>query len=218
MTDADAPAPRVLGRTGHAVAAVWREQADGSITAGVSPDSPFTGLVVDASELDRRGGDRVRGRVATHGRPFDFLIARGLLANDLKVGWPLHRLQRLRDEKLFRYVVIETSDALEAEWISANAPVHGVVIAYDSTDMAARYRVFDAAANAGVALIGHATTTAAAALQLATPRLTATLLPATISVPAALPTEAADALWSTYSAAHPEPQKLRGAHPPDFGT
>lgn len=205
---------RPFGRTDIQVPAIWQEQADGIITAG-----DIVGLIVDATDLDRRGGDRIRQRVAQHGHPFDFLMTRGLLANDLKVGWPLHRLQRFRDEKLFRFTVVETTDVLEAEWIAGNAPVHGVVLVYEPDDLSARYRVFTAAANASVALIGRATTTEAAALHLGTSELTATLLAPDVTPPInPLSTDAIEALWQSFSITHAEPPKLRSGHPPDYGT
>jgi len=204
---------KVFGRTNEPVVPAWREQADGSIAAG-----GWQGLVLHSDDLDRRGGDGLRERVALLGRTFDFVLVRDLLANDLKVGWPLHRLQCFRDERLCRYFVIDTQDALEAEWIAANAPVHGVVLTYDPADMAARYRVFDAASNAGVALIGRGESAEAAALQLATPQIVATLISPGIQDLTAMTIEKAEALWTTYAAANPEPTKLRGGHPPDFGT
>lgn len=206
-------ATRPFGRTGEHVSVVWRERTDGSIDAG-----PMTGLIVTADDLDRRGGERVRARVAAHGRPFDFLLLRGLLANDLKVGWPLHRVGRFRDERLCRHTVVETNDALEAEWIAANAPVHGVVLVYEPADLSARFRVFDAAANANVALIGHATDVDAAALHLATPQLLATLLAPGVAEPEPLTTDVAETLWAAYAAANAPPPKLRSGHPPDYGT
>jgi hypothetical protein len=203
-----------FGRTGIPVARVWREQVDGAIRA-----EDWTGLVVHPEELDRRGGSRLRDRVAEHGRPFDFLLTRGLLANDLKIGWPLHRLQQFRDEKLCRYFVIETEDPLEAEWITTNAPVHGVVIRFDADDLSARYRVFDAAVAAGMALVARAKTAEVAAMQLAVPQLVATLLSPGVEPPsAAVAADDYEALWAAYAAAHAEPSKLRGGHPPDFGT
>ncbi|MGC4031500.1 MAG: hypothetical protein QM754_07170 [Tepidisphaeraceae bacterium] len=203
---------RVFGRTNETVAAVWHESPDGVITAG-----DWTGLVVHHDELDRRGGERLREQAAKLGRPFDFAYARGLSAGDLKVGWPLHRLQRFRDEKLLRYVVIEAADVLDAEWIAANAPVHGVAIEYSASMMAPRYRVFDAAANAGVALVGVASQAEEAALHLATPQIVATLLSAGEIAPSPLTEQAVELLWQRYSADHAEPPKLRGMHPPDTG-
>lgn len=203
---------RVFGRTNEPIAAVWREAADGVISAG-----DWTGFVVHHDELDRRGGDRLRQHAARLGRPFDFVYARGLTASDLKVGWPLHRLQRFRDEKLLRYVIVEALEPLDAEWIAANAPVHGVAIEYTAANMVARYRVFDAAANAGVALIGVASELDHAALHLATPQITATLLMSSVREPNPLPAEVVESLWEAYSATHTEPPKLRGMHPPDTG-
>ncbi|MDB5325128.1 MAG: hypothetical protein JWM57_697 [Phycisphaerales bacterium] len=204
---------KVFGRTKKPVAPVWREQADGSIVAG-----DWTGLILHPDDLDRHGGERVRERRAMLGWPFEFVVVRDLLANDLKVGWPLHRLQRFRDEGLCKWFVIETHDSLEAEWIAANAPVHGVILTYTRDDLSARYRVFDAAANGGVALIGHADSSAAAALHLATPQIAATLLSPGVNEPKPLSVQQAEALWTSYAANNPEPAKLRGGHPPDFGT
>lgn len=192
---------------------LWREQPDGGIVAG-----GWQGLILHPADLDRRGGDRLRERVTLLGRTFDFVLVRDLLANDLKVGWPLHKLQQFRDERLCRYFVIDTQDVLEAEWIAANAPVHGVVLDYSPADLSARYRVFPAAANAGVALIGRAESTEAAALHLATSQLAATLLTPGLPEPAALSPDEAESLWTAYAATHQEPPKLRGGHPPDFGT
>lgn len=204
---------RPFGRTNEPVARIWREQENGLVVAG-----DWTGLTVFPEDLDRRGGSRLRDRVAEHGQPFNFLLTQHLLANDLKVGWPLHRLQQFRDEKLFKHIVIETDDPLEAEWITINAPVHGVVIRFDENDMAARYRVFDAAVPAGIALIGRADSPEAAALQLSVPQFVATLLSS--GVEANLPplnAEAYESIWAAYSATHAEPPKLRGGHPPDYG-
>ena len=204
---------KVFGRTKKTVAPVWREQPDGSIVAG-----DWNGLILHPDDLDRRGGDRLRERRAELGWPFEFVVVRDVLANDLKVGWPLHRLQRFRDEGLCKWFVIETNDSLEAEWIAANAPVHGVILTYTPDDLSAHYRVFDAAANGGVALVGHGTSAAAAALQLATPQMVATLLSPGVAEPTPFSAQKAESLWTTYAAKNPEPAKLRGGHPPDFGT
>lgn len=207
MTDA-----RPFGRTGETAPRVWHERPDGTVAAG-----EWTGLIVEPADLQRRGGDRVRAAATAHGRPFDFFLARDLRAADLKIGWPLHALLKFRGDKLGRHLLIDTDDALEAEWIAANAGVQGVVIAYEPNDMAARYRVFDAAANSGVALIGRADTTEATALQLATTAIAAVLLSDAVTAPPPLSIEAADALWAIYAATNAEPAKLRGGHPPDEG-
>ena len=203
-------ADRPFARTGELVPAIWHERADGTIAAGV-----WTGLVIESADLERRAGDRVRQRAAAHGRPFDFFLTRGLRASDLKIGWPMHALLRFRGDKLGRHIVIDTDDALEAEWIAANAGVQGVAITYTPTDMAACYRVFTAALNSGVALIGSAVTADAAALQLATPAITAALLAEGVIAPPPLSTDAVESLWSAYMEAHGEPPKPRGGHPPD---
>ena len=207
---AHAAALSAFGRVNEPVARVWHEHADGHIDAG-----PWTVLVLTPDDLARRGGDRVRRRAAMRGRPFDLLLVRGIAASDLKVGWPTHQLLRFRDERLGRYFAVDAHDALEAEWIAANAPVHGVVLTYETADQSVRYRVFDAAKNAGVALVGRAFHADAAALQLATPPLAATLLAPGVLEPAPLSAADAEAQWTAYAAAHAEPPKLRGGHPPE---
>ena len=206
--------PRIFGRTGETVPPVWIDRGAGVIEAG-----DWLVLRIGHESLDRRGDRLVAARLDELNRKADLVIVDGILGNDLKSGWPMHGLQRLRDLKLCRYFAIETTDSLEAEWIAAHTPVHAVVVPYHAHDMAARYRVFEMAEASGVALLTHAATADEWSLQRATPQICATILAAghqfeRIARP---PVVAVDLLWKHYQAAHPEPPKLKGVHPPETG-
>jgi hypothetical protein len=204
------PAPRVLGRTGIFVPAVWRSVGDGAYGG-----AEWLAVVVGREALDRRGETLVRDRLATLGRAqCDLLIADDIDGGDLKAGWPMHRLGRFREIGLCRFFGLRAHDVLEAEWVVTHTPVHAAVIDYAPAEMSARYRVFAAAALAGVALIGDARTAADFALQTATPEITASLCDASLNAPP-LPAADVEALWQQFAAVHAEPPKLKGVHPPE---
>ena len=200
--------PRVLGRTNILVPFQWK-----SLAAHTVGDDSFAAVETGPETLDRRGDHHLLKQLAEAGRSScDLLIVRDLLSNDLKVGWPMHRLQQLRDRGLCRYFAVVAENALEAEWIAANAPVHAVVVQYSPDDMAVRYRCFAAAENAGVALIGRAGDRQTLAFHAATPQITASISDATLAGDADI-----ESAWQAYAAAHAEPPKLRSGHPPDHG-
>ena len=205
---------RPFGRTGESVTTIWRELPQGVVDAG-----NWLALTITHADLDRKGYDRLHQRLLQLDRMPDLLIIQDVLANDIKAGWPLHRLQQFRDRGACRFFGVEVESPLEAEWIAANAPVHAVILPYRATDMSARYRVFDAAKNAQVALVGRAANAEEAALQLATAELHGTIIPSELDLTAIAPlsSEVVESFWSKYSTDSPEPPKLRGAHPPDEG-
>jgi len=208
-------APRPFGRSGHDVSPLWYAEENGLITIG-----DWVGLKIAPPALDRRGETIVRDQLAAVGHArVDVLVVTGIVASDIKSGWPLHRLQRMRESGLCRYVIIETSDALEAEWIAANAPVHGVIVHYTPADMAIRYRAFESAHHGGVAIIVHADTAYDAAFALATPEICSVILPKQMhDVPLPIvSTSDVDVSWASYQQDHPAPPKLRSGHPPDAG-
>jgi len=207
--------PRIFGRTNELVTPVWRERADGSaIDAG-----DWLVLPITPDSLDRRPQVALQERLATLGRRrADVLLLTDILASELKIGWPMHRMQQLREQGLCRYFAIETFEPLEAEWITANAPVHAVIVPYTPTDMAIRYRTFEAGRVGGVALLARSATREETALHLGTPELCATITSADrVESIAPASSETVNALWETYRAIHPEPKKLRSGHPPDYG-
>ena len=207
----------MFGRTGETVAPIWIESHDGTLAAG-----PWLILPIGPEMLDRRGDNLVDARLQKIGRVADVVMVQGITGNDMKSGWPMHGLQKLRERGLCRFYAFETDDPLEAEWIAAHTPVHAIVVPYTPGDMAARYRVFDTAAASGVAVISRAHDSASLALQRATPQLCASIANRDmISMPIdalsvdALSSEAVELLWTAYAADHPEPPKLRGVHPPE---
>ncbi|MGN6505045.1 MAG: hypothetical protein ACTHM6_05720 [Tepidisphaeraceae bacterium] len=208
------PPARPFGRTAKLAPVVWIDHGNDIIEAG-----EWLAVIVDREDLDRKGYERVQARLSSLPRRPDVLITRNIIANDIKAGWPLHRLQQFRDRGACRYFAVETTSPLEAEWIAANAPIHAVVLPFHREDMSARYRVFDVAANAGVALLGRAHSPAEAALHLATPALHGTIVQAGTALTSIEPlaVEQAEEYWRAYAAQHPEPPKLRSGHPPDEG-
>ena len=210
--------PAIFGRTNELVPPIWIDHGN-RIEAG-----DWLVLRVGRDSLDRRGDQIVAKRLAELGRHADLVradlvIVSDITGNDLKSGWPMHGLQRLRDAKLTRYFAIETTDPLEAEWIAGHTPVHAIVIPYHAHDMAARYRVFDVAATNGVAIISQASTADEWSLQRATPQICSTIVSDAPQLGAIspLPKAAVEILWQHYQAQHPEPPKLRGVHPPETG-
>ena len=211
--------PGIFGRTGETVQPVWFDRGNGIIDAGDSNAAHWLALRIAPEALDRRGDQIVARQLEPLNCAADLVIATCITGNDFKSGWPMHGLQRLRDLKLTRYFAIETHDPLEAEWIAGHTPVHAIVAPYHARDMAIRYRVFDAAAASGVAIIACAATADEWALHRATPQICATILAPGHQIDriARPPAVAIDLLWQHYQAAHPEPPKLRGAHPPETG-
>jgi hypothetical protein len=182
-------------------------------------DSSWCALEIGPEALERRADQIVIDRLSAVGRTnCDVLIVQDLLASDLKVGWPTHRLMQMRDRDLCRYFAIEVHDPLEAEWIAGNAPIHAIIAPYSVSDMSLRYRTFEAARNAGVAIVSRARSIEDLAIQIATRQICATIpgidLPATIDD---LPAVDIDALWDVYQSTHSAPAKLRSGHPPETG-
>lgn len=207
--------PRIFGRTDEPITPVWRQRADPSIIDA----GDWLVLAVTPDVLDRRPHVAIEQRLSALGRPrADVLLLTDILSSELKIGWPMHRMQQLRDRRLCRYLAIETNEPLESEWIVNNAPIHAAIIHYTPADMAVRYRVFEAAKNAGVALLARATSPAESALQLGTPEICATILaPTHADAVAAASPEEVDRMWQAYQSQHAEPAKLRSGHPPDYG-
>lgn len=209
-------APRIFGRTNESVTPVWRQRtADPTV---IDADDWLV-LTITPDALDRRPHTALEQRLALLGRHrADVLLLTDILASELKIGWPMHRMQQLRERKLCRYFAIETHEPLEAEWITANAPVHAVVVPYTPLDLSVRYRVFEASRNAGVAMLARAKTSEEASLHLGTPEICATIVDSRHAEGIApAPADRIDGLWTAYQKTHPEPQKLRSGHPPDYG-
>jgi hypothetical protein len=217
---------RPFGRTGEHVPRVWVDNNNDVASNGVSGivyAGDWLVLSVGPDMLDRRGEDLLKAKLHSINRvKCDVVRVQNVLAGELKAGWPLHRLQRFRDTGLCRYVMIDTHDVLEAEWITSHAPVHAVGVDYSVSDMAVRYRVFDAAKSAGIALVACATTVEDFQLQMSTPDITAVIVSPQILSEyqknnATYDEAIADQLWLSYQKKCPPPQPLRGAHPPEFG-
>jgi len=209
--------PRIFGRTNRPVPFLWKP-----LGAGAYGDESWCAVEIGPEALDRRSDPVVIERLASLGlKRCDVLIVQDLLSNDLKVGWPTHRLMQLREKGLCDWFAIEIHTPLEAEWIAGNAPVYGIVAPYSATDMGLRYRAFEAAQNAGVAIVSRAASIDDVRLQLATPQICATIVDDAIAERAThaspLQEDEVEALWQAYQASTPAPAKLRSGHPPDFG-
>ena len=150
----------------------------------------------------------------------------------VKAGWPFHRLSQLRDRGVTSQFWVDTDDVQVAEWIVEQTPAHAVVVGYGHADQAARYRLFNAARDMGVAVIGKPL---GREMNLEDVRLCSSepgLTTQMIDLPNDLPTlnrllEAMqmdltgpelDAAWDAYAKAHSEPPRPKGAHPPEFGS
>ncbi len=206
--------PRIFGRTGLTTPFCWR-----SIGPHAVGDANWCALEIGPEALERRADQIVIDRLSALGRTTcDVLIVQDLLASDLKVGWPTHRLMQMRDRGLCRFFAIEVHDPLEAEWIAGNAPIHAIIAPYSAPDMSLRYRTFEAARNAGVAIVSRAQSLGDLAIQIATPQICATI-PA-FGLPTAmnnLPAVDIDSLWEVYQQTHTAPAKLKSGHPPETG-
>lgn len=206
--------PRIFGRTGVFTPFCWR-------TIGVHAvgDHRWCAVQIGPEALERRADQIVIDRLRSLGRnSCDLLIVQDLLASDIKVGWPTHRLMQMRDRGLCRYFAVEVHDPLEAEWIAGNAPIHAIVAPYSTSDMSLRYRTFDAAHNAGVAIVSRADSLDDLALQVASPQICATI--PSIDLPTNqddLPSVDIEALWTSYQSTQSAPAKLRSGHPPETG-
>ncbi len=205
-----------------------RRAADWVATTGdfVWPLPPALRVVleVDVQELLSVGDRLVRTRLADLGRTTaDAVVLRGVTPGELKGGRPFQRLSALREEGLTSLLLIDTPDALSAEWIADNTPIHGLIVPFDRGDQAARYRLFDVAADAGVGLLAR---TSNVSFALAHEAIVSAVVPlppgpgdcrSILDAAAApLPKDEVDLHWQAYQAANPPPPKLRGNHPPDF--
>lgn len=176
-------------------------------------------MEIGPEALERRGDAVVIEQLAALGRrSCDLLIVQGIVSNDIKVGWPIHRLQQMRDRGLARFVAVETEHPLESEWIAGNAPVHAIVTRYDADDMSIRHRTFESAHNAGVAIVARARSVDDVRVHLATPQIVASICddPSAASVES-MPAAELEALWEAYARDNPPLPKPRAGHPPDFG-
>ncbi len=209
---------RIFGRTNRSVPFLWQP-----IGLGAYGDPTWCAVEIGPEALDRRADAIVVDRLASLGRKScDVLVVQDLLSSDLKVGWPMHRLMQLRDKGLCDWFAIEVHAPLEAEWIAANAPVHAIVAPYWRDDMSLRYRTFEAAHNAGVAIVSRARSADDVALQLATPQVCSAIIDETLVKRAGetspLNPDEVEADWHAYQQAHPAPAKLRSGHPPEYGS
>ncbi|MBC7785547.1 MAG: hypothetical protein H7144_17065 [Burkholderiales bacterium] len=204
--------PRTLGRTGVQIPFIWRPIGERAVG-----NEAWCAVETGAELLARRGDNVLIDQLAELWRTScDLLVIQGIVSSDIKVGWPMHRLQQLRDRGLCKWFAIEVDAPLEAEWIAANAPVHAIVAPFRAADMAIRFRAFDAAQNSGVAIVSRASTIDELRLHLATPQIAATITRLDTTVDP-MPDDEVDRLWQEYCRTHPEPEKLRSGHPPDYG-
>lgn len=202
--------PRVLARTARRVPFLWKP-----IGLHAYGDSTWCAVEIGPEVLDRRADHLLIERLEHLGRVrCDLLIVQGLGSSDVKVGWPIHRLLQMREKGLCSFFAIETTEAVEAEWITLNAPVHALVVPYIRQQMDVRFRVFQSAAESGVALLSRAACVEDLALQHATQEIVASL---TDLDPDELPMVDAEAMWKQYQQDHPPPPRLRSGHPPETG-
>ncbi len=168
--------------------------------------------------LERRADQVLIDRLEKLGRTScDVLIFQNLSSSEIKMGWPLHRMQQIRDRGLSKWNAIEVSSPLEAEWIAGNAPVHAIVAPYSAQDMSIRYRAFQAAINAGVAIVSRASNQEALSLQLGTPEIVATMTDIESNLNPMSASEI-ETRWNEFQKSNPEPAKLRSGHPPEYGS
>lgn len=201
---------RVLARTARRVPFLWKP-----IGPHAYGDATWCAVEVGPQTLDRRADHLLIERLHHIGRDrCDLLIVQGLDSSDVKVGWPIHRLLQMRDKGLCSFFAIETHHAVEAEWISLNAPVHALVVPYVRQQMDVRFRVFQAAEESGVALVSRASCLEDLALHHATNQIVASL---TDLDPDDLPAVDPEAMWKQYQQDHPPPPRLRSGHPPETG-
>lgn len=205
---------RIFARTQIPVPFLWRPIGPSAVG-----DASWCALEIGPDALDRRGDAIVVEQLARLSRKrCDLLIVQGIISNDVKVGWPIHRLQQMRDRGLARFIAIETEHPLEAEWIAGNAPVHAIVTRYDEGDLSIRHRTFESAHNAGVAIVARARSAADVSVHLATPQIVASICSDPRADDATPMAQAElELLWERYAAVHPPLPKPRAGHPPDFG-
>jgi hypothetical protein len=220
--------PRRFGRTGTSVSPVWRTIATAQsgdavvipnhVELAATPlvDPSFVAIEIGPDELERKADQLLIDRLAKLSRTScDLLIVKDIASADVKVGWPMHRLQQLRDRGLCKWFAIETHTPLEAEWIAANSSVHAIIAPWTPEDMSLRYRVFEAAQNADVAIVTRAATRDELAFQLSTPQITAAITDQDARELKLLEGDAIEDYWAAYTATHEEPAKLKSGHPPE---
>ncbi|HTW95357.1 MAG TPA: hypothetical protein VMD30_11215 [Tepidisphaeraceae bacterium] len=160
------------------------------------------------------------------------IVLQGASADDVKTGWPFHRLIPLREQNLAQLVIVETLDALEAEWLVENSPAHGILVPFGQRNMSAAFRLLDAAKEVGTAILatppalGRENATdlqlrlsddriAAAVEPL--PQTNAELMRIREALNSPLSDEVRAELWNDYSSRIPPPPPLRSGHPPEYG-
>jgi hypothetical protein len=147
------------------------------------------------------------------------VLVRGAEPDQLKAGRIYQKLSALKDEGFADLLLLECTDALAAEWVCDNTPIHGIVIPFSRHHLAARYRLFTAAAAAGVGLIADTpdSETADPGFALAHPEISAAITPAGLAATVLTTPTPADleAAWASYQQSHSPPPKLKGNHPPE---
>jgi hypothetical protein len=198
-----------------------------------APEEPWSLVLgIRADSLRPRVPAGFHGRLAALRRS---RIAAALLestdANEVKAGWPFHRLAQLRDQGVIDLFLAEADDPLTAEWLVEHSPAHAVSVPFGTRDLNAQYRVLPAARELGMALLAAPperegdSLPADIAYAAAEPAITSILLdlPADVqqltrcvaAFRAPTPPDARQTLWAAYQAAHPAPPKPRGGHPPE---
>jgi hypothetical protein len=187
---------------------------------------------IEAEALRPRGTSAIEKRLAELGlERCAGIVLQGASADDVKSGWPLHRLAAVRERNLARLIVIEAAGIADAQWLVESSPAHAVIVPYGVEDLTAGFSLLDTAMEVGTAILATRPTAAvwspppdalAYDVQMRTgdDRIAASIepLPASPPIPdLPLSAEAREELWKQFRAQVPPPPPLKGGHPPEYG-
>lgn len=209
------------------VPASLTDQSLGSLAVGRQHVSIILGL--DAASLASRklDGPSKRLQLLGQNRCLAGLI-QDIAADEVKAGWPFHRLGQLRDRGLMELLMAQADDCAAGEWLVDHSPAQAVVAPYTIANQLAAYRLLDSASEVDTAILAQGDGGDPAAdvrFVLSDPRIAAVVLPlphtpAELGVlleAASNPMDESDRqkLWADYQTRVPAPPKPRSAHPPE---
>jgi hypothetical protein len=192
-----------------------------------------------AASFALRSTKHLDDRLAALGRRCDAVLLQDVSLAEVKEGRTFHRAAQLREQGRVELCLVDSTTTADAEWMVLHTPAHGVALAYGLADQTARYRILPEAAEVATAIFARrpekpvwpvdaerASRAEDISFALAHPAVTAVIEPLPTSVAdletilrAAqhpMPAAQADERWQAFTQVVPEPQKLRGGHPPEW--
>jgi len=159
--------------------------------------------------------------------------------SEMKSGGPFHRINNLRQQGKCDFVFAEAETVADAEWIIGNSPAHAVSVPFGIEDQTARFRVLEQAQELGTAIVarrvrervweaGDVTRAEDLRFVLAHQAVAMVVEPLPFSredasdvlqvLPRPISEGRREEWWARFAEKVKEPPKLRGNHPPEYGS